>query len=125
MSDIRVDTISDTAGTGPVTLTKQSAAKVYAKYNTITSTTLTSSLNVSSLTDHGSGDTSTVFISAMTNRDYIVVSGADDTSWGTVVSLDYVSGNTSSVSRNRTASNNSPANYDCEDNYITIHGDLA
>ena len=125
MSEIRATTISDAAGTGPITLTKQSAAKAYAKYNTITSTTLTNSLNVSSLTDHGTGDTSTVFTSAMTSRDYIVVAGADDTSWGTVVSLDYVSGNTSSVSRNRTASNNSPANYDCEDNYITIHGDLA
>jgi len=125
MSNLVVSNISDgttTVGTGYVV---NGSAKVYAKYNTITSTTLTNSLNVSSLTDHGSGDTSTVFISAMTNRDYIVVAGADDTSWGTVVSLDYVSGNTSSVSRNRTASNNSPANYDCEDNYITIHGDLA
>jgi hypothetical protein len=125
MSNLVVSNISDgttSVGTGYVV---NGAAKVYAKYNTITSTTLTNSLNVSSLTDHGSGDTSTVFISAMTNRDYIVVAGADDTSWGTVVSLDYVSGNTSSVSRNRTASNNSPANYDCEDNYITIHGDLA
>ena len=125
MSDIRANTISDAAGTGPVDLYKQSAAKAYAKYNTIASTTLTNSFNVSSLTDHGTGDTSTLFTSAMTSRDYIVAAGADDSSWGTVVSLDYASNNTSSVSRNRTASNFSPANVDCEDNYITIHGDLA
>ena len=125
MSTLNVSNISDgtdTVGTGYVV---NGSAKAYAKYSTITSTTLTNSLNVSSLTDHGTGDTSTVFTSAMTSRDYIVVAGADDSSWGTVVTLDYSSGNTSSTSRNRTASNYSPANCDCEDTYITIHGDLA
>ena len=55
MSDLRVNTISASDGTSPVTLTKQSAAKVYAGYNA--STTLEESLNVASLTDVSSGKT--------------------------------------------------------------------
>ena len=126
MSTLVTSNISDgttSVGTGYVV---NGSAKAYAKYDTVSApTTLTTSLNVSSLTDHGVGDTSSSFSSAMTSRDYIVVAGADDSSWGTVVTLDYSNGNTASVSRNRTAYNNGTANVDCADVYITIHGDLA
>jgi len=55
MSELRTDTITASDGTSPVTLTKQSATKVYAGYNA--STTLEESLNVASLTDVSSGKT--------------------------------------------------------------------
>ena len=55
MSELRADTITASDGTSPVTLTKQSATKVYAGYNA--STTLEESLNVASLTDVSSGKT--------------------------------------------------------------------
>ncbi len=38
MSEIRATTISDAAGTGPITLTKQSAAKAWVSYNNNTAT---------------------------------------------------------------------------------------
>ena len=60
LSEIRVTTISDTAGTGPVTLTKQSAAKSFI--NHFEGTTINGSFNTSSLTDHGTGDHSHSFI---------------------------------------------------------------
>ena len=54
MSEIRVTTVSDTAGTGPVTLTKQSASKSFINHNA--GTAINGSFNTSSLTDHGTGD---------------------------------------------------------------------
>ncbi len=70
MSEIRATTISDAAGTGPITLTKQSAAKAWLQYNTITTTSINDSFGVSSLTDNGGGDTTITFTSAFSNDDY-------------------------------------------------------
>ena len=55
MSDIRANTISDAAGTGPITLTGQSAAKVWVSYNGTGTVAIRASLNVSSLTDNATG----------------------------------------------------------------------
>ena len=55
-SVLNVDTIADKAGTGPVALTKQSAAKVFAQINGTGTITTDISLNVASLTDDGVGE---------------------------------------------------------------------
>ena len=55
MSEIRATTISDTAGTGPITLTKQSAAKAWVNFNGTGTIAIRDSENVSSLTDNGTG----------------------------------------------------------------------
>ena len=56
MSEIRATTISDAAGTGPITLTKQSAAKAWCNYHHSGGTpTISGSFNVSSLDDSGVG----------------------------------------------------------------------
>ena len=54
MSEIRATTISDSAGTGPITLTGQSAAKLELRYDQTTNT-VNQSLNVSSVTDVSTG----------------------------------------------------------------------
>lgn len=54
MSEIRATTISDSAGTGPITLTKQSAAKAWTSWNQATPG-IHDSLNTSSLTDTATG----------------------------------------------------------------------
>ena len=53
-SVLNVDTIADKAGTGPVGLTKQSAAKALLNYNQI-APTIRNSFNVSSVTDVSTG----------------------------------------------------------------------
>lgn len=56
MSEIRANTISAADGTGPITLTKQSAAKCFGSCDFSTNSTadlLSGSLNASSLTDNG------------------------------------------------------------------------
>ena len=65
MSEIRATTISDAAGTGPITLTGQSAAKAWVNFNQSGTDTINNSLNVSSLTDSGTGLTYINFSSAM------------------------------------------------------------
>lgn len=54
MSELRANTLSDAAGTGPTTLTKQSAAKALASIDQTTGTLLDSQ-NVSSTTDASVG----------------------------------------------------------------------
>jgi len=62
LSDIRADTISDSAGTGPITLTKQAAAKAYCRYNM---NDLLYTFNVSSGVDNGTGNGSVNLTNAM------------------------------------------------------------
>mgnify|MGYP001544392525 CR=1 FL=1 len=64
MSDIRVNTISDAAGTGPVDLHKQSAAKAWA--NTNSGGAPLSSFNVASVTDSSTGNYTINFTSSFT-----------------------------------------------------------
>ena len=56
MSEIRATKISDAAGTGPITLTGQSAAKAYVRANGEAVIQESQSFNVASSTDHGTGD---------------------------------------------------------------------
>ena len=71
MSEIRVTTVSDTAGTGPVTLTKQSPSKAWINFNG-TSFGTRGSYNTSSITDDGTGSYSWTFTSNMSNGNYCV-----------------------------------------------------
>ena len=69
-SVLNVDTIADKAGTGPVALTKQSAAKAWVNFNGTGTIAARDSLNVSGLVDNGSGDYSVNFSNSFGNADY-------------------------------------------------------
>ena len=77
MSEIRVTTISDAAGTGPVTLTKQEAAKVWVNLNGSTFG-LRDNVNISTAVDNGTGDYTFNFSSALANTNYSAVVSSDD-----------------------------------------------
>ena len=68
MSEIRANTISDAAGTGPVTLTKQSAAKMWCQASNAPA--INDSFNVTSLTDVGTGKLVYNLTSSMANAVY-------------------------------------------------------
>ena len=70
MSELRVTTISDTAGTGPVTLTKQSAAKAWCNFNGIGTIAARDSFNVASLTDNSIGNYNINLTNSMSNTSY-------------------------------------------------------
>jgi hypothetical protein len=67
-SVLNVDTIADKAGTGPVELTKQSAAKAW--FLASNSAVLTDSFNTSSGLDNGGGDYTFTFTSAMSSANF-------------------------------------------------------
>ena len=75
-SQLNVDTLVAANGTDPVTLTKQSAAKVWIDFAGDGSS-INDSFNVASLTDVGTGDYRPNFSSSMSNANYaITTSGA-------------------------------------------------
>jgi hypothetical protein len=73
LSDLKVTTISDLGGTGPVTLTKQSAAKAWCHWTEQTTVSINGSFGVSSLADEGTGQTGINFTNSMVTNDYAVV----------------------------------------------------
>ena len=124
MSEIRATTISDAAGTGPIALTKQSAAKAWANINGTPVTR--DSQNVSSVTDNGTGDHTLNFANNMGNAlyastltthfgvCYVAQSGGNP--------LDYTA-STIRINTVNASSLNSKADKDSY--YGAIHGDLA
>ena len=85
-SVLNIDTIADKAGTGPVALTKQHAAKLWCCLNGTGTAAIKDSFNTASITDHGSGSYSVVTTSAMSDANYNKVShtGDDSSSGGNV-----------------------------------------
>ena len=80
MSEIRVTTVSDTAGTGPVTLTKLQAAKAVCRVDQTSTQNFDISFNVSSLTDNGTGSTTVTLTNAFASADTFCMTGAMNTS---------------------------------------------
>ena len=70
MSEIRATTISDTAGTGPVTLTKQSAAKAWVNFNGSGTVSIRDSQGISGLVDNGTGNYTISYTNVMNNSNY-------------------------------------------------------
>lgn len=70
MSEIRATTISDLAGTGPATLTRQYAAKAWINFDGTGTVTIRGSGNVSSIADNGTGDYTVSFIANFANTNY-------------------------------------------------------
>ena len=75
MSEIRATTISDAAGTGPITLTGQAAAKAWVSVSQEGTTSVLDSLNVSSLTDLNTGQTTVTLSNNMATANYGVTYG--------------------------------------------------
>ena len=123
-SVLNVDTIADKAGTGPVALTKQSAAKAFAQFAGDGTAQINESFGMSSLSDNGSGLYTLTVSSAMSSSDYtVVLHGINDASYPAHVgSYDY-SRTTTTVPANSSHSGSSWADAGTLD--AVIFGDLA
>jgi hypothetical protein len=123
-SELRVTTLSNATGDGPATLTGQSAAKAWARFDTSNTTVLNDGLNVSTLTDLGTGNTQINLTNSMGNTNYAVLGlsqyqnnvgqtimeGPSDIATGSYEV--YTKSNTNSV-------------FDADFNSTAVHGDLA
>ena len=77
MSEIRTNTISNLAGTGPVVLTGQNPSKAYGQVS-MTSGVLSTTLNVSSYTDLGVGAGRFNFINTLSSSPTVNVTARKD-----------------------------------------------
>ena len=80
MSEIRATTISDSAGTGPITLTKQACAKMFVNFYGTGTPTARKSFNLSSITDIGTGHYRLTFTNSFADNDFASPSSAADSS---------------------------------------------
>jgi hypothetical protein len=69
MTQLFVDTLANEAGTGPTELTGQSAAKAWARHG---GSSISESLNVSSLTDNGIGQFQINYTTSFSSSTYAV-----------------------------------------------------
>jgi len=119
LSEIRATTISDAAGTGPITLTKQSAAKAYFYFDQSASPQIIgNTLNTSSLVDFNTGQVTHNITSSFSDVKFVVgyMNNNYNQSTGT-------SGRT--VSSYRVASYNISHAVQDALHYATVDGDLA
>ena len=129
-SVLNVDTIADKAGTGPVGLTKQHAAKAWNRFVGSSVPTLLDSFNNSTATDNGAGDYTFAFTNNMSNANY-----APDCGGGSdpaAASTDARVQNPDQITTSNYVFNNSYLDANAHTVYIdagiglsTVHGDLA
>ena len=129
MSELRADTITGSDGSSPVTLTKQSAAKVWIQFNGNTNT-IGGSLGASTLTDHGTGDFTIAVTNAFNANDEFAASYSGNVASGS--SLNYAVGydfnrlpTASNMRWRMENSNGGVFDNSTYGNHMSVHGDLA
>ena len=127
MSELRADTITASDGTSPVTLTKQSAAKVWANIHQ-SNNSIRNSLGLSSITDNAGGDVSVNYTNAFTAWDDYALAGTTGSNASSPDS--YVTGPDGDRTASGTTVGLNLMNYNGSLNdqsvlWVTAHGDLA
>jgi hypothetical protein len=136
-SVLNVDTIADKAGTGPVALTKQQAAKAWWNYDLRSDpSAVRDSFNISTFTDNGTGDLTESYTNNMANAGYNISSGlntyhdASDYRWLTFIRGSQSDGNVwqFTTSEMRTQTNQVQNGAGATDSFLntaSVTGDLA
>ena len=123
MSELRATTISNAAGTGPITMTGQYAAKAWVNFNGTGTVAIRQSGNVSGITDNGTGNYTVNFTTAMPDVDYLVIgttspsTGITDVPRATLV-LSYGTAPTTSARKILTGDTANANFQDCE--YVNV-----
>lgn len=118
MSTLKADTIVAADGSSPVTLTKQSAAKAFVRFED--DVTVNSSLNVTSCSDNGVGDYQANFLNAFSDADYNTQGTSSHNAARIIIVTGSTTGNCDVDSLNTSATR-----ADGDNQNLTIHGDLA
>jgi len=127
-SVLNVDTIADKAGTGPVALTKQSAAKAWINFNGTGTPAARKSFNTSTITDNGTGQFRISMVSAMSDADFALIGsciGDGATSNRTASLMGSRGSNTTSIMDVNTVRADTDAQIDWTHNSAATFGDLA
>tara|TARA_R110000764_G_scaffold15042_3_gene42979 strand:+ start:1042 stop:1413 length:372 start_codon:yes stop_codon:yes gene_type:complete len=123
MSTLKADTIQSTGG-GAVTLTKQSAAKTYVRFELVGTVSILGSLNISSVEDVATGAGRPNHTSNMSAADYALVGGTALN--GNHAFSEHAAGASNITSRHRVTSRNESATLiDADMLCTTLFGGLA
>ena len=124
MSELRTNTLSNAAGTGPAVLTGQSAAKAWANLDGTGTIVLRDDFNVASVTDNGIGDYTFNYSKNMTSSSYVFgVTGANNSTY----EVRHYNTLTRSASAAQVRCQNNSGSGFQDASYVgmSIHGDLA
>jgi hypothetical protein len=124
LSEIRATTISDAAGTGPISLTGQSAAKAWVRvfYSSGVPSSI-GSFNVSSIADNGTGTYTSSFSSSFDNDDYAIGSQSTNDRVGLVTCE--LESHIQTTSCRITINDSRTASFNDWNSSVAFHGDLA
>ena len=125
MSEIRANTISDAAGTGPIDLHKQSAAKAWVNFNGTGTIAVRDSMNVASITDNGTGIYRVSHNSSFSTSNYAVVTGCSRSDTIGAVSMELTPRSLLATQYDVHADYNNGSYIDFENCFTSIQGDLA
>jgi len=131
MSELRADTITASDGSSPVTLTKQSAAKAWVRYNQVTPS-VDDSFNISTVSDVSTGEAQINLASSFSSVNYSVsgiagLNDGSDTQYVVAIGIrrgaaPTASNYTTQVQRNLATNS---GEYDAHIQMTNAHGDLA
>ena len=124
MSTLKADTIVASDGTSPVTLTKQEAAKAWINLNGNSTIAARDSLNISGLTDEGTGEYTVAFSSSFTDANYCTTE-AHEYSIDATANSSFLCFHTYTASNIRIEMHFGQTNYDHEIVSMASTGDLA
>ena len=120
-SVLNVDTIADKAGTGPVALTKQHAAKAWVDYSGA-GTSYNDSFNASSATDNSTGDYTFTLTNSMGSTSYAGITDGLNTDNNNFDVFMHTQAAGSFSARLRIGDSGSDTD---KETYAVAHGDLA
>ena len=123
-SVLNVDSIAAKDGTSPVELTKQSAAKAWANFNSTGTLAIRASINIVSISDNGTGDYTANFTNSMSDADY-APNGSGQNSSNTTIGLTFNPRTLSTGNFEMDFRNESAGARDGAITTITTNGDLA
>ncbi len=126
-SELRVDTLKDASGANSVGLSyvANGSAKAWGNLDGTGTIAIRDSFNISSADDNGTGNYDFNYANSMSNDDYAPNESVSETSGfeGNLNRYPAIDG--VSTSRIRFGATFSGSNYDVDELYVTIHGDLA
>ena len=123
MSTLKADTIVASDGSSPVTLTKQSAAKVWGMIDGTGTVAYRDSFGTSGLTDSATGLYTMTFSSAMSNANYACPSACGGQETTSTNNLEVPNGGAPTTTA--IIAEYSNGNQDCDFLSVSILGDLA
>jgi len=129
MSTLKADTIQSTGG-GAATLTKQMALRAWVNFNGTGTIAARNSINLSSLTDNGTGEYTISYTSAWSAVNYAFTGTSGQTSGGSrttggIMFDDFSATVTTTSHRILSRKKDDASNVDCANQHCHVVGDLA